>query len=63
MKVKTKNLSIETEILGKEEEFLLIAIEPCKKYEKVNQKITDEIDEYKYTISIVLHFKAKKEIP
>ncbi len=52
MKVKTKNLSIGTEILGKEEEFLLISVEPCKKYDQVNQRTTDEIEGYRYTILI-----------
>lgn len=52
MKVKTKNLSIGTDILGKEEEFLLISVEPCKKYDQVNQRTTDEIEGYRYTIFI-----------
>lgn len=52
MKVKTKNLLIGTEILGKEEEFLLIAVEPCKKYDQVNQRTTDEIEGYRYTIFV-----------
>lgn len=52
MKMKTKNLIIGNEILGKEEEFLLIAIEPCKKYDTINQRSTDEIEGYRYTIFV-----------
>lgn len=52
MKVKTKNLLIGTEILGKEEEFLLISVEPCKKYDTINQRTTDEIEGYRYTIFV-----------
>lgn len=52
MKVKTKFLKIGNEILGKEEEYLLIAVEPCKKYDQVNQRTTDEIEGYRYTIFI-----------
>ncbi len=43
MKVKAKNLSIGTEILGKEEEYLLISVEPCKKYDQVNQRQSGQL--------------------
>lgn len=52
MKVKTKHLEIGKEILGKEEEFLLISVEPYKKYDQVNQRTTDEIEGYRYTIFV-----------
>ena len=52
MKAKTKHLEIGKDILGKEEEFLLISVEPCKKYDQVNQRTTDEIEGYRYTIFV-----------
>lgn len=52
MKVKTKYLEIGKSILGKEEEFLLVSVEPYKKYDLVNQRVTDEIEGYRYTIFI-----------
>ena len=52
MKAKTKYLEIGKDILGKEEEHLLISVEPCKKYDQVNQRTTDEIEGYRYTIFI-----------
>lgn len=52
MKTKTKYLEVGQSLLGEREKYLLIAVEPYRKYDPVNQRTTDEIEGHRYTIFV-----------